>query len=302
MESYETFKRRNAAFGSYGIVTENEMQANYAIALNVEKAYSENFGNMTEPKIGDIVEFSNGYKVFKYAQISENLYGGSEYGMLCVCECGSSHTNGENFSTSGGAFWRFHKSNFQLVGETENVFWTWGCHGSGGNQGIYFPLKVHKWIIPYEPIMNASKVIINGSNKKNWRGETMPAVTITNSDQIMGYSQSFCSVKAFNAWAEYVGFKHESFGRGTFERRSAQRIEDKCYTDPAWKVPKGAKPIKIIRNGSLKDAWVVTTPERIMYYWPNIYDPQHKEPQYGTPEYEKKLIEYRKYDGNPLGV
>lgn len=302
MESYETFKRRNAAFGSYGVVTESEMQRNYAIALKVEKTYNENFGNTEEPKIGDIVEFSNGYKVFKYAQISENLYGGSEYGMLCVCECGSSHTNGKYFSTSGGAFRRFHKSKLQLAGETENVFWTWGCHGSGGNQGIYFPLKVRKWIIPYEPVRNVTAIRINGENKKDCRDGMLPAVVLTSSDNIIGHTETFRSVKAFNAWAEYVGFKHESFGRGTFERRSPQRIESKCYTDPAWKVPKGAKPIKIIRNGSVKDAWVVTTPEHITYYWPNIYDPQRKLMGKGTQDFDKELIEYMKYYRNPLGV
>lgn len=295
METYETFKTRNANWDNCGFCTEKDMQRNYEIALQVEKTYNETFVNTNEPQIGDIVEFFDGFRVYDHAKIVENLYGGSEYGMLCVCECGSSFTNGKGFSTSGGAFKAIHKSKFQYVGEDTNIVWTWGCFGAGGNQGIYFPLKVRKWIIPYEPVKCRSFLTIRGKNSK------YPAVSIENVSDFF-CAESFCSIKAFKAWANYVGYKHHSFGYGTFSQKSPQRICDKCYTDPAWKVPEGAKPIKVIRNGDLKDAWVVTTDETITYYWPNIYNPTKKAPQYGTPEYEKEFEERRKYDGNPLGI
>ena len=295
METYEKFKERNAGWEYCGFCTEKDMRRNYEIACEVEIIYNNTFRNIHEPQIGDIVEFSDGFQVYDHAKVVENLYGNSKYGMLCVCENGGSHTDGKYFSTSGGAFKAIHKSKFQYVGESENLVWTWGCHGAGAYQGIYFPLKVRKWIIPYEKIECRSFLTIRGKNSR------YSAVSIENVGEFF-CAASFCSIKAFNAWAEYVGYKHNSFGNGSFEQRSPQRICDKCYTDPAWKVPEGAKPIKVIRNGDLKDAWVVTTEESITYYWPNIYDPTAKNPRCGTPEYEKEFAERRKYKGNPLGV
>lgn len=303
--TYEDFKRANAAFGSYNFpkLHEEEMLKCYAIANQVAEDYQENYGHIEGPRIGDIVEFADEFRVYDHGKIVENLYGGSKYGMLCVCESGSSFTNGEYFSTSGGAFRSIHKSKLQLVGDAENVVWTWGCYGSGAHQGIYFPLKVRKWIVPYEKPVCRSKVQFFGRNRKNHLGDYLTPVRIENFGGIGAGGESFCSIRAFKAWADYVGYKYGSWrDRGTFEKVSAQRIADKCFTDKAWQPPKGAKPIKIIRNGRLKDAWVVTTDDCIMYYWPNIYDPEHPEPRYGTPEYEREFRERRKYNGNPMGI
>lgn len=276
------------------------MKRNYEIALKVEKTYNETYGHIDGPRIGDVVEFSDGFKVFEHAQISENHYGGSKFGMLCICESGSSWTNGNTFSTSGGAFRGMHMSKLTPAGEDKIIVWTWGCLGSGGGQGIYFPLSVRKWLIPYEPVKCRSMVTIHGKGAKRWDGSVFPAVVIENSGSLYS-AESFCSINAFLAWAKYVGFKHESFGNGTFNRRSPQRIEGECYTDPEWKAPEGAKPIKIVRNGSLKDGWVVTTDSTIKYYWPNLYEP-YKPTDFNSPEYKKKWAELQKYSGNPLGV
>lgn len=302
--TYEDFKRANAAFGSYNIPSlhEEEMLKCYAIANQVSEDYQENYGHIDGPRIGDIVEFSDGFRVYHHAKIVENLYGGSKYGMLCVCENGSSWTNGSSFSTSGGAFKAVHRSKMQLMGEDENLVWTWGCYGSGAHQGIYFTLKVRKWRVPYDPAtLTRSKATFHGRGAKNPCGGYFPAVAIENLDGFMGYAQSFRSIHAFKAWADYVGYTCR-YWRGTFEKASRQRIEDKCFTDKAWQPPKDAKPIKIIRNGRLKDAWVVSTDDCIMYYWPNIYDPEHPEPHYGSPEYEREFQERCKYDGNPMGI
>lgn len=302
MESFELFYKRNLGFGEYGTPSDKEMQRNYEIAKQVEQTYLSLHGDMDEPQIGDIVEFADDYRVYDHAMIVENHYGGDEHGMLCVCECGSSHTNGRCFSTSGGAFRSFHKSRLQPAGTDVNVVWTWGCHGAGASQGIYFPLPVRRWIIPHGKPTKRSWVYIRGRGAKRCDGQPMPAVSIENCCDLYN-AMSFKSIEAFKAWADYVGYRYrDDGGWGTTRKVSAQRICDKCYCDPSWQPPEGAKPIKVIRNLRLKDGWVVTTDDCIMTYWPNIYDPEHPEPRYGTPEYEAEFREHRKYMDNPMGV
>lgn len=303
--TYEDFKRANAAFGSYNIPSlhEEEMLKCYAIANQVAEDYAENYGHIEGPRIGDIVEFSDGFCVYEHGKIVENLYGGSKHGMLCVCESGSSFTDGKGFSTSGGAFEAIHRSKLQLVGEAENLVWTWGCYGAGGDQGIYFTLKVRKWRVPYDPTtLKRSKVTFYGRGRKRFDGGEFPAVAIEHFDGTMFYAEHFVSIGAFKAWADYVGYRYKDDGRGAFVKVSRQRIESKCFTTKDWQPPKGAKPIRHIFNGRVKDAWVVTTDDCIMYYWPNIYDPEHPEPRYGTPECEAEIREFWKRDGNPMGV
>lgn len=300
---YEDFKRSNMGFGAYQNPArhEEEMLMCYAIANHVTDEYRNTYGHIDGPRIGDIVEFCDGYKVYKHAKIVEQMYGGSNHGMLCVCENGTSFTNGRYFSTSGGAFRNIHKSKMQLVGEDENMVWTWGCYGSGADQGIYFTLPVRKWIVPYEQPQRRSKVTIYGRGKRR-NGRDLPAVAIENFGGGFGRAESFRSINAFKAWADYVGYRYNDDRQGTFVKVSSQRVDSKCYTDKAWQPPMGAKPIKIIRNGELKDAWVVTSETCITYYWPNIYDPANPRPRYGSPEYEREYRERCKYDGNPMGV
>ena len=295
MESYEKFKSRNAGFDSYyGSVSDDAMRKNYDIATAIERAYYKKFGNTDEPKIGDIVEFSDGFSIYKHGKIVENLYGKSEYGMLCICENGHSFTDGEFFSTSGGAFVHKHKSLLKPVGYEENIVWTWGCHGAGASQGIYFPIKVRKWIIPYEPIRKASKVYIKGRNAG-------VAVRIENFGEFYD-SKRFKSIRAFKAWAKYVGYHSEPF-KGTFERVSPQKIVNRCILD-LKNLPKNAKPIKVLANGKIHDGWVTNDGNVITEIWLNKYNPD--QPRYGTEEYkkmaEKEHQDFIKYSENPLGV
>lgn len=305
MEKYETFKQRNINFSNKGYffekgMMEDVMKRNYGIACEVEKTYNETFGNIDGPRIGDIVEFSDGFRIYNHAKVVENLYGGSKYGMLCVCENGSSHTDGKYFSTSGGAFKAIHKSKFQYVGESENIVWTWGCYGAGANQGIYFPLKVRKWIIPYEPIQQVSRVVIKGQNGKDWHGRPTDAVWIENFADCYGYhAQSFRSIRAYRAWASYVGFKSKP-RKGTFDRESSQAIIRKYFWEKS-EVPKGAKPLKLFSNGHLADSFVVNDGKNIVYYIPNP-NILPESPRFGTKEYEEERKEIIKYRDNPLGV
>lgn len=286
MITYEQFKERNISFNG-GYNTEKVHQNNYGIAQEVERVYMDTYGHIDGPRIGDVVEFSDGWNVYKHAQVCENMYGGSKYGMMCVCKHGSSWTNGRGFSTSGGAFKAYHKSKFQYVGEDEVWVWTWGCYGSGANMGIYFPLKVRKWIIPYESVLKRSMVKIKRHDQY--------AVFIENNGDLFN-ALCFNSVKAYIAWAEYVGFKTENWA-GSFEKVSPQRIERKWYLKPE-DAPTNGKPIKVLDNGRIKDGYVVTTEDAITYHVPNY----GKYPEYGTPEYEKAWKDYRKYAGNPMGV
>ena len=305
METYKTFKERNINFdGNYYFfergMMEDIMERNYSIACDVEKTYNETFGNTDEPKIGDIVEFSDGFRVYDHAKVVENLYGGSKYGMLCVCENGSSFTNGKSFSTSGGAFKAIHKSKFQYVGEDENLVWTWGCHGAGANQGIYFPLKVRRWKVPYDPIVKQSRVVIRGRGAKDFHGNPLDAVWIENFADCYGYHvESFKSIGAFRAWARYVGYESKPYN-GIFDRYSSLKIIRKYF----WKkeeVPADAKPIKVTECCRCVDAYVLNDGKDIVYYIPNpnILPPS---PDFGTKEYEEEFRERMKYSGNPLGV
>lgn len=286
MITYERFKERNANFNG-GYNSENVHQNNYGIAQEIERVFMQTYGNIEGPRMGDIVEFSDGYTVYNRAQVCENMYGGSKYGMVCVCERGSSYTDGHIFSTSGGAFKSFHKSRFQYVGEAEVWVWTFGCYGSGANMGIYFPLKVRKWIIPYEPVLKRSMVKI--------RKHDQYAVFIENYGDLFN-ALCFTSVKAYLAWAKYVGYKTESWV-GTYEKVSPQKIVRKWYLKPE-DAPTNGKPIKVLDNARVKDGYVVTTDQDITYYIPNY----GKAPEYGTPEYEKEFEDHRKYAGNPMGV
>lgn len=300
MITFEEFKENNRAFGTYYIPSmhETEMQKCYAIAEDVERNYQQNYGGIDGPRVGDIVEFADDYEVYKHGMITEDMYGVAQYGVMTVCQHGSSHTDGKYFSTSGGSFVRIHQSKMRLVGEDYNMVWTWGCYGAGANQGIYFPLKVRRWLVPYEKPSRRSWVDFHDNIMKH-----SDAVTIRNTNESTFCAEHFKSIKAFMAWAEYVGFKYRStYHGGSRHKISAQRIEYKFFTDASWQPPKGAKPMKRIYSGDVKDVWVVTTDDTITYYIPNLWREEEKRPECGSPEYERQIQEYWKYDGNPMGI
>lgn len=299
MESFENFKKRNASFGCCGLpnVQERELQKCYYIALQVEKTYNDTYGHIEEPRIGDIVEFTDGFHVYTHGKIVENMY---QDGRLCICEAGSSHTDGKYFSTSGGAFVSKDKSELQLVGEDENVVWTWGCHGAGGNQGIYFPLKVRKWIIPYNPDTVTRSFVYHSDKLPRSNGEPPRyAVWIENTGSYGYYAMSFKSELAFKAWAKYVGYETHVFDSS--KDASYQKIVQKCYTREE-DAPKNGKPIKVLFNGRIVDGFVVTEGNEIVTWAPNISDGTYKPIDFNSDEYKREMEEYRKYCDNPMGV
>lgn len=279
MFEFEQFEKLNRSHWS-----EYEMRRNYEIALKVEERYYAEHGTAKEPKIGDIVEYTDGWHVYRNAKIVENMYGDDD-SKVCVCDSGHSFTNGDYFSTSGGAFHSKEKALMQYVGEAENIVWTWGCYGAGANQGINIPIKVNRWIIPYDP-----KAV-----KRSTVRFSQDAVSIENNYDCMFKVMSFNSRRAFEAWARYVGYEYHMEGEVAY---SPQKVVTKCWTSDDNK-PTNGKPIKVLGNARVHDGLVVTEDFCITQYWPNIYRP---EPKYGTPEYEKQMEAYWRYHENPMGV
>lgn len=281
MFEFEQFERLNRSHWS-----EDEMRRNYEIALKVEERYYAEHGTAKQPKIGDIVEHTDGYRVYKSAKIVENMYGDND-SKVCICDCGKSFTRGGYFSTSGGAFHNRDKSQLQYVGECENIVWTWGCYGAGADQGINFPIKVNRWIIPYDPkAVKRSTVYFNQAEGK---------VSIENAEDCMMYTKSFRSRRAFEAWAKYIGYEYHMDGDRAY---SPQRVVNRCWTENVPK-PENGKPIKVLANGRVRDGIAVTEDFCITEWWPNIY---HPEPKYGTPEYNQQMEAYWRYNDNPMGV
>ena len=148
MTDIERFKKDNSAWDMrYGLPhSDKEWQENYDIACEVEERLSSAYPMNGEVHPGDLVEISDGYRVYKNALVCSI----DVNGVCEVCEQWSAFTLGGSFSVSGGAFHRIHKSNFVRRGNGRAVYWTWGRNGSGANQGIYFPVIVQRWVVPYE--------------------------------------------------------------------------------------------------------------------------------------------------------
>lgn len=310
MEKYEDFAKRNQCWNNYYIYgkglkdkTNHPMRRNYAIAQKVcKKFYSRYNKNSPIPQVGDIVEFSDGYRVYKHGMIVESHWKGmSKFNLLNVCECGRSHTDGEYFSTSGGAFHTIHASHFALVGWAENDVWTWGCYGSGANQGIYFKLKVRKWIIPYDAPKPLINVRIYGKGTKDWGGSLRNYAVEVKSCYEGNFVQCFESIHAFLAWAEYVGFEYEKVGK-LCDRRGLQHLKEITITNPD-EIPADAKPLKTVVNFQVLDSWTKKVDDTIYFYVPNLYYWNNgafgERPKLSQDE-EMKL--HRKYYTNPLGV
>lgn len=88
---YDEFVAMNASFDE-GRWSDKDMELNWKIAQEIAESYTRKFQDNDSPKIGYIVEFSDGFRVHRQAKIVEDVYRGSEHGMLCICENGSSHT------------------------------------------------------------------------------------------------------------------------------------------------------------------------------------------------------------------
>lgn len=285
MFTFEEFQKIN----SQSKWSERDMQLNYAIALKVEQTYYDRYGNAKEPKIGDIVEYTDGWEVFKGASIVENLYHSEP--QICICDAGHSFTDGRAFSTSGGAFHSKDQSLLQYVGEDINYVWTWGCNGVGANQDINIPLKVNRWIIPYNTLEVKRSIVFFKRNDQ----EGDCAVWIKNTHEWF-HAHSFESKRAFEAWAKYVGYEYYMDGEKGY---SHQKLVNRCWVDPDKK-PQNGKPIKVLANAKVRDGFVVTEDTCITEWWEN--NRTERCAVYGSIEYRTEMEMYHKYKYNPMGV
>lgn len=304
MESYKDFAMRNQCWDSYYTVSDfwaaspdkDPMRRNYAIAKSVAKEFYRHYDwASASPQVGDIVEYCNGWHVYENAQIAEPFSSrASKYNLLNVCENGSSWTDGKTFSTSGGAFHEVHASRFALVGPAKVRVWTWGCHGPGASQGIYFTLNVRKWIVRHDEPTAATfvrigkgQISVESNDGSGYAGQT--------------FCQSFDSARAFLAWAEYIGFEFEHIGR-LAKRRGFQTLED-VYVNSMTEVPEGAKPLHLVSNGEVVLGWVKKEGNSIRFFIPTISSwergcfGEHLELTR-----QQKLEKFWKYSMNPLGV
>ena len=287
MIGIEQFKKYNAAWDTkYGLThSEKEWAENYDIACEVEERLQSHYPMDGEVHPGDLVEISDGYRIYKNALVCSI----DKNGVCEVCEQWSAFTFGKAFCVSGGVWHSIHKSNFVRKGNGRATYWTWGRNGSGANQGIYFPVLVQRWLVPYGKPQPETTVLFRTSKLRS-----EPIVSIKGEGLLT--LASFCSVKAFKAWAEYVCFGYESSGQawnGVISRRGKQNIVDRLF----WTkddLPEGAKPLFARINGDMVQCYVSNDGNTITMWRPN---PNSKAVFKPLPFEEAK----RYYD-NPMGV
>lgn len=270
---------------------------NFEIARDVIGSFYAGYNwNSDKPQVGDVVEFSDGFRVYPHGYV-ERI---NEHGLAELCEQGHSFMgvleNGRvYFSTSGGAFPYKHISLFVPDGAVERRGWTWGCYGAGANQGIEFTFKVKKWKIPY-PSKLESNVTIHFYTRKYTEeklGRHCP-IEIRSTTFI---EWEFKNFKAYKAWADYVGFDydHNDLCPNAQGRRCLYRMENKY----AWKtdmIPDGCKKVVGPNNGRMCYVFIKNDGQTITTYRPSggLYD-------YYVLKGDE-LENWRKYDGNPMGV
>lgn len=287
MIGIEQFKKYNAAWDTkYGLThSEKEWAENYDIACEVEERLQSHYPMDGEVHPGDLVEISDGYRIYKNALVCSI----DKNGVCEVCEQWSAFTYGKAFSVSGGVWHSIHKSNFVRKGNGRATYWTWGRNGSGANQGIYFPVLVQRWIVPYEKPKPETTVLFRTSKLRS-----EPRVSIEGIGLFI--LAQFCSVKAFKAWAEYAGFCYEKFGQacgGVISRRGKQNITERLF----WTkddLPNDAKPLFAMSNGSMVRCYVSNDGDTITMWRPNA----NSKAVFNPLPFE----EAKRYYDNPMGV
>lgn len=260
--NYEQFKNANLGWddGSIQWYGESKMRKNYEISRNVKREFYKHYDrHATVPQKGDVIEFVNYNKLYKHAAV-ESV---DKYGLMYVCEQASTHTDGKHFSTSGGSFTHIHISHFEFAGYEERRFWTWGAHGAGAHQGIYFTILVKKWrqkdmpkIIPTHEVCLFNKYYREHCGYK-------ACVLYYNNQYVF---EGFETFKRFKEWAAYVGLTYRKRSDGRYFAN--QFLESKCFWNTD-ELPDGCKPIKAYCNGSEVRCYVHNDGTTITYYRPN---------------------------------
>lgn len=283
MITSKELKEMNAQFEAQNyFVSEKNWGENLAIVEHAENNFLLWYDRgKNTPQKGDVVEFSNGYEIFRHALVEDI----DKFGMMEICENGSTNTDGTYFSTSGGAFTRIHSANFEFVGEEKRIFWTWGCFGPGSGQALYFPITVKKFrqkgmtVKPLHEIYFCNKYYKDRGTK----------VQIMQDLQYIAFE--FVTIKAFKAFAEYVGLSYHKYDNGRYFTDNFLREK---YFWEIDELPNMCKSLYAMCNGSMVKCYTHNDGNTITIYRPN---PNAKE-VYKPLEFE----EARKYRNNPLGV
>lgn len=259
MITLQELKDSNRAWSGNGYYsTDKDWESNYQIVKNIEEKFFTHYDkSLMQPQKGDIIEFVNYNSLYPHAQV-ESV---DKYGMMYVCENGSTWTDGKHFSTSGGAFTHIHSSKFEFVGYDERTFWTWGCYGSGAGQGIYFTVKVKKFRQKDIKIIPMHKIYFNSPH---YMRERRSKVVIM--QDFMYIFKEFYTIKAFKEWADYVGLTYRKDDSGQYYAN--QFLRSKYF----WKLeelPEGCKPVEDLSNGSKVRCFAHNDGETLTIYRPN---------------------------------
>lgn len=261
--NYEQFKNANLGWdgGSCRISdtwAEKYMRKNYEISRNVKREFYKHYDrHAAMPQKGDVIEFVHDNKLYKHAAV-ESV---DKYGVMYVCEQASTYTNGKHFSTSGGAWTRIHISHFEFAGYEERRFWTWGAHGAGGNQGIYFTILVKKFRQVDMPRLAPEHRIYFHNPYYKDRGSAV--VVMRNWNYI---HREFKTIHEFKDWADYIGLTYHKDDGGRYF--TDQFIKDALF----WsmdEIPDGSKPIEGWSNGRKVRCFYHKDGDTITYYRPN---------------------------------
>lgn len=139
----DTLKKINVRFNTSHFMTEADVEmANKYVEL------IENTRSTTEPKIGDIVQYTNEYgDYYETAHIQKVC----KDGTINICEQPyvpfiiNKDSNGIYCSTSGGAWCDLPTGKLVYIGKREKTFCDWGNCGCCADGAIEFNAKVSVW-------------------------------------------------------------------------------------------------------------------------------------------------------------
>lgn len=165
----ETLKEINGRFcgAHYGLMESDINKANAYVEL-IEKSRSE-----TEPRIGDIVQYTNEYGDYYMSAHIEKVYENED---VYICEQPyvpftyiNSNNNGICCNTSGGAWRNLPKDKLVYVGKREKRFCDWGSCGPCADGAIEFEAEVSVWEYTSSENKFISKIYSNPYTTKDFR-------------------------------------------------------------------------------------------------------------------------------------
>lgn len=293
-EQYKDMNGNNYR-GAFDKWAEEIDRRNYDIVRKTVDAFYAHYDmNADKPQEGDLVEYSDGYEVYKHALI-DRIY---DHGVVQICEQGSTHISYDKdhtyLSTSGGSFPCIHISKFVPNGDDVRMAWCWNWKGAGAGNGINFSFRVRKWLIPHGEVQPRQRIYF-GRSKDSHDFVRITDICWRYPNDDMWFFKSF---RAFRAWADYVGFTYDhnisEFGYGM--GKPINFFLHRKYIRSENELPTGAKELVSIQGGRAMRSWVCNDGKTITRYV--INDDKYRLDS----DKQDGFKVYCKYDGDPLGV